>query len=209
MLHVLVTKQQIGAVPTRELQEGKNPDQTIGSFPSSRRATTGNLALLTGWRGSGRVNTGGQLEHAGRQPLAIVDVVEGGTGEQRREKEHIASVVDNGGKIAEGTFLLVIGQLLLRQTAVVDVPAEGGELHDQNHLGTGDVNILRLVPELAIQVVDGHVAHQEDEADPWHQRALDVFGNDIGTGGADEQGAEASPEVEETDEVEERNTAPM
>ena len=66
----------------------------------------------------------------------------------------------------------------------MNVPTERRELHDQDHLGASDINRLRIVDDLAVDVADGHVAHQEDEADPGHQRSINVVGDQIGTGGA-------------------------
>jgi hypothetical protein len=55
-------------------------------------------------------------------------------------------------------------------------------------------------------MVDGEMDHQEDESDPWHERTLDVSSNGIGPKRADEDGSEAIPEVEEANEVEDRDT---
>jgi len=52
-------------------------------------------------------------------------------------------------------------------------------------------------------VADAHVAHEEDEGNPGHVgRAAQELGDGIGADGGDEEGAQAIPEVEEPDEVE-------
>jgi len=46
------------------------------------------------------------------------------------------------------------------------------------------------------------VAHDEEEADPWHVRALaQVLCDAIGAGGAEAQREEATPQVEESDQI--------
>lgn len=81
MLHILVTQKQVCAVPSREGQEGKYPNKTIGGLPCSRCAAARDLALLPGWSSLGGINAGRQLKHAGGQPLAVIDVIESGAGE--------------------------------------------------------------------------------------------------------------------------------
>lgn len=76
------------------------------------------------------------------------------------------------------------------------VPEEGGELHDHDHLGAGDVDDAGLAADLPVDLVDGKVAHEEDEADPGHVGAVDVLGKGVGADGTDEEGADAIPEVE-------------
>ena len=82
------------------------------------------------------------------------------------------------------------------------VPAEGRKLHDQHHLCARYVDQMGISVVLAVDVVDRHVAHEEDKTDPWHEPSIDVVRYRVGSGGADEQRAYAIPEVEETDEVE-------
>lgn len=91
--------------------------------------------------------------------------------------------------------------------AVRHVPAKGRELHDEHHLGARDVDGGRVVGHLATNVADGHVAHDEDEADPRHVGAgAQVFRNGVDAASADEERDDAIPQIEQTDEVEERDT---
>jgi hypothetical protein len=57
-----------------------------------------------------------------------------------------------------------------------------------------------------VDVADRHVAHQENEPDPGHQRAVHIVCNRVGTGSTVEKCAQSIPEVEQTDNVEERGT---
>lgn len=77
-------------------------------------------------------------------------------------------------------------EVLVGQSAVVDVPTEGGQFHGQDHLCTGDVDERRVVDHVSVDMVDGHVAHHEYKADPWHEGALDIFCYEIGSNGANE-----------------------
>lgn len=54
-------------------------------------------------------------------------------------------------------------------------------------------------------MTDRHVRHEEYEANPWHQRAVHVVCDQIDTGRAVGECAEAIPEVEKADNVEERD----
>ncbi len=90
---------------------------------------------------------------------------------------------------------LKISDLIRREATVFDVPAEGSQLHNEDHLYACDVDGARIVDELAIDMVDRHVTHEEDEADPWHEGAIDVTGNGICPNRADEDCANAGPEI--------------
>ena len=46
------------------------------------------------------------------------------------------------------------------------------------------------------------MAHEKDETNPWHEGAGDMVGDCVRANGADEKCAGASPEIEETDEIE-------
>jgi hypothetical protein len=75
VLHVVVAKEKICVIPTRELEEGKYPEQTIPSFPAGGCATARNLTLLTSRRRFGRIDAGRKLEHGGPDVMTIVYVV--------------------------------------------------------------------------------------------------------------------------------------
>jgi hypothetical protein len=47
--------------------------------------------------------------------------------------------------------------------------------------------------------------HQEDKADPWHQRRIDFGSDEVGTIGADHQGDETIPKIKKANKVEERD----
>ena len=195
-----------GAELARQGDEEADPDEACDSLLGGGGAAARNLALLSHRRLLGRVNLGGHVEHGRVDPAAVLGIVKGRAGKQRREEEHVGGVVDKGRQVLEGAVLLQLRQLVGRQLAVGDVPAEGGQLHDEHHLGSGDVDDGGVVCNLALDVADGHVAHEEDEADPGHVgAAAQVLCDGVGAAGADGEGDDAIPEVEEADEVEERD----
>ena len=51
---------------------------------------------------------------------------------------------------------------------------------------TCDVNSSGLIGVLPRDMTDGHVSHEEDEAKPWHIRAINICSNSVGSNGADE-----------------------
>jgi len=51
-------------------------------------------------------------------------------------------------------------------------------------------------------MVDGHMSHEEYEAEPWHVVIFDIFGDQVCSRRADEQRSDACPEIEESDQVE-------
>lgn len=56
-----------------------------------------------------------------------------------------------------------------------------------------------------MDMVDRHVAHEHNEADPWHERSLDEVGDRICHYCGNHQRLETGPEGEEADEVEHRD----
>lgn len=54
---------------------------------------------------------------------------------------------------------------------------------------------------LSRDVRDRHVPHQEHKANPWHVRRVHLGRNRIGTACADNEGLEAPPEIEQSDQV--------
>ena len=50
-----------------------------------------------------------------------------------------------------------------------------------------------------------HVAHQVDEGHPRHVRSIDTGCNRVGARSTDEESADATPEVKNTDKVEQRD----
>lgn len=49
---------------------------------------------------------------------------------------------------------------------------------------------------------DAHMAHEDHEADPWHVRAFDVRGDEVGSDCICHYEGETLPEIKETDQVE-------
>lgn len=70
--------------------------------------------------------------------------------------------------------------MLHRLSSIVGVPAESGQLHDQNHLCARDIHRARIGLDLAIDVGDRHVAHEKHKAYPWHVRAFDKTADGVG-----------------------------
>ena len=50
-------------------------------------------------------------------------------------------------------------------------------------------------------MINRHMAHKEDEPEPWHEVVLDIFGNNVCAGGANEERSYSCPEIEKPDEV--------
>lgn len=192
------------AVSAGEGNKQTDPYQPSYSLDGGGRAAARNLALLTHGGLLRGIDLGGDIEHGRIDPSVVLGVIKGRASKQRREEEHICGVVDERGKLFQCATLLELGQLVGRQLAVGDVPAKGRELHDEDHLRAGDVDCGRVVGDLAIDVADGHVAHDEDEADPGHVgAAAEVFGDGVGAARADEKRDDAIPQIEQADEIEE------
>lgn len=202
VLHELLAQDRLREVNGSQLQERKNPSHSDDGLLHRGSSAPWDLALLPRWRGLGWVRSRRHIEQGGLDPAAVVDVFERGTREQRREEEDIARVVEDPRELGDGGVLLRVGELTLRQTAVVHVPAEGGELHDQHHLRTGHVHDRGIVEDLPLDLVHGQMSHQEQERNPGHQRAVHVVRDQVRPRRAEEQGAQAIPQVEEPHEVE-------
>ena len=190
-----IVEDEGGVVPFVELEEEEDPDETGDEFDGGGEVGLGDFAAFAGLGFDGGVGARGDFEHGCFDPAAVVDVVEGGAGEEGGEEEHIAGEVEEVGELGESVIALEVGHFFRREAPVFDVPAEGGEFHDEDHLHAGDVDQASVVDELAVDVVDGHVAHEEDEADPWHKRAVDVFGNGVCSSRADQDSADACPQI--------------
>ena len=54
-------------------------------------------------------------------------------------------------------------------------------------------------------MVDRHVSHEKDKAYPWHEWTIYIFGDQVCSSGADEERADATPKIEEANEVEQRD----
>lgn len=195
------------AVSACERNKQSDPHQSSHGLDGGWRAAARNLALLT-HRGLLRwVDLGGDVEHARIDPSVVLGVIEGWATKQRGEKEHVGRVIDQRGQLFQGPALLRLGQLVGGKLAVRHVPAKGRKLHHKNHLGACNVHHGRVVVDLAVDVADGHVTHDEDEADPRHVRAgAEVFRNGVGAASADKERDDAIPQIEQADEVEERYT---
>lgn len=92
-------------------------------------------------------------------------------------------------------LFLEIGQFRIGQASVLHVPAKGGKFHDHDHLGAGDIGSRGIVQPLAYDVTNRHVAHKEDEADPWHKRRIDLGSDKVGAIGTECQREEAIPQI--------------
>ena len=66
---------------------------------------------------------------------------------------------------------------------------------------TSDINLLWSIDRLSMKMVDRHMAHEEDEPEPWHEIVLDISGNNVCASGADEERSYSCPEIEKPDEV--------
>jgi hypothetical protein len=89
----------------------------------------------------------------------------------------------------------------------MNVPAECGKFHDQNHLSTGDIDLSINRSQLTVHMGVEHMSHEEDKTNPWHIWSRDSASNNIGTSGTDKQCANTAPKIKNTDDVEERDTA--
>jgi hypothetical protein len=187
----------------RQLEERKDPEQTGDEFQHGRGAAAWDLALAPRGRLLGWVDIGGHLKHGGVEPAAVLGKVKGRANQHAREKEDKAGIVEKTRQLGQAAVLLEVRQLRLRQESVGHIPTEGGELHDQDHLGARDIHGPRAVGGLARDVVHTHVAHQEDETDPRHEAGpAKELGDGVGTARRYEHGSEAIPKVEQAHEVE-------
>ena len=83
-------------------------------------------------------------------------------------------------------------------------PLINAEQASKSIVHTSDVDPLRSVDKLPSHLVDGHVAHKKCKTNPWHKRPFHIASNRIGTDRADEQCADASPEIKKANKVEKR-----
>lgn len=165
----------------------------MNRFPGGGRATPWDLALLPGGGRLRGVGAGRYIEHTRLYPTTVVRIIECGTSKQRRKEEDEARVVQNGGQLAESPILLMVIEFILGLLAIPHIPAKGRQLHHHDHLYTSDVHGTRVICHLTVDMVERHVTHEEYEANPWHIRTLDVFGNGIGADGANQDRANAIP----------------
>lgn len=56
-----------------------------------------------------------------------------------------------------------------------------------------------------MNMIDRHVAHDEDKSYPWHERTIHVRSNEVRPSRAYEKRADARPKVEQANQVEERD----
>lgn len=199
-----VGRQHARVVGAAEGHEEADEDEAAHGLPGGGPAAPGDLPPLPDGGLLGRVDGVGDVKHGGVEPPAVVGVVKGRAGEEGREEEDPSGVVEEPGQLREPVPPLGVGQVVVGELSVGDVPAKGAQLHEEHHLGARDVDARGVVGDLAVDVVDRHVAHDKGEADPWHVRArAEEPGDAVGAAGADEEGADAGPEVEQADEVEE------
>jgi len=83
----------------------------------------------------------------------------------------------------------------------MNIPAERSELHNQDHLRAGDIDGTRIVYNLSVDVIYGHVAHEKDKAYPWHKWPVYEVRDGVGTGGADKECSDSRPQVKESYEI--------
>ena len=57
-------------------------------------------------------------------------------------------------------------------------------------------------------MIDRHMPHKKDESYPWHQGSIHVCSNQVCPGRTYEQCTNASPQIEEPNEVKERDAEP-
>ena len=69
---------------------------------------------------------------------------------------------------------------------------------------TSDINRTWIVGNLSIYVINGHMAHQHHESDPWHKRSLNEGRDHISGGSREEYGSDPAPEIKDAYKVEER-----
>lgn len=54
-------------------------------------------------------------------------------------------------------------------------------------------------------MADGHVAHEENEPDPWHERPFNICSDQVCCNRIDQDDDEAAPQVKQSDEIENGN----
>jgi hypothetical protein len=133
-------------------------------------------------------------------------------GSRKLQTHHVAQIVEKIRKLLNCAHLLKVCEFAIWKSAIMNVPAECGQLvkgkpslqltvwtthfHDENHLRARDINGAGRVRELSPDVAYGHVAHYRQEANPWHERTLDISCDSISCGCAQKKGPEAGPKIE-------------
>lgn len=168
--HEAVSKERLGREPGREPDEEQEPGEPGNELDHGWSTAAGDLALASGGRLLGRIDRLGNVEHGGVEPSAVLGEVKGGSNHETGEEENISKVVQQGRQLLEPSVLLKVGEVIFGKNTVGHVPAESAELHDEHHLRSCDIDRARVIEALAHNVVDAHMAHEEDEADPWHVR---------------------------------------
>lgn len=192
--HEAVSKERLGRVPGGQPDEEHEPGETSDQLNHGRSATARNPALAPRRRLLRRVDGLGNIEHGGVEPATVLGKVEGGSNHETGEEENISKVVQQRRQLLEPSVLLEVGEMVIRKNTIGHVPAEGAQLHDEHHLRSCDINRAWVIETLAHNVVDAHVAHEEDEADPRHiRRAPEELCDRVCANGRDEDGSEANP----------------
>ena len=129
---VLVARQTIGTVHTRQLDECEYPQKPCNQFHGSRCATSRDSSLLACRRMLRRVGASGNVEQTCINPASILGIVEGRPSQECREEKlltvqlrmrpgterarshHVACIVKKPGKLPYGSVSLELGETFLR-----------------------------------------------------------------------------------------------
>lgn len=125
MRQVRFVNELLVAKVTREGHKEADPAEAGDGLDHSRGAAARNLALLANRGLLGGVDACRDFEHGCVNPALVVDVVKGGTGHQGWEEENICGEIQDAGEVLQGTLFLEVGEVLIRQLAIGNVPAKG------------------------------------------------------------------------------------
>lgn len=125
VLQIAVADQQPGVVRATARQEKQQVAESLGELPQCGGRAARDAALLARGRLPGGVDGRGHVEHACVEPAAVLGKVHSGPGEQRWEEEDPAGVVQEAWELGEHSVFLEVGELVIREGSVGDVPAKG------------------------------------------------------------------------------------
>lgn len=68
----------------------------------------------------------------------------------------------------------------------MNIPAECAEFHNEDHLSTSDIDRAGVIENLSVDMAYRHMAHEENKADPGHQRTVQIVDDSVGPRSAEQ-----------------------
>ncbi|KAH3663149.1 hypothetical protein OGATHE_004725 [Ogataea polymorpha] len=151
------------------------PESALCDSPQGNTSTARNFAFgKTSWSFLKR----NIIENIGQNEFLVVAIVKRRTSHQRSIEKHVAKVVKNWWVFQNCSRFLVCVEVIelvdvfVIESTVANRPSEGAELHNQNHLGSSNVDhrwIIIRSEKLRFQMVHAEKKHQRNQIDPWHK----------------------------------------